>query len=225
MRGNEYTSPGPFNKKLTGEQVVGRYITPYALAERMGISVEIVRRKARCGDLPAEFEGKGYLISEKDADDFSRIYKKWQRNYSNLPEWTTVCLERWPECKHYDECLDRHAIKNRKFGCQDCKRFVKAEPIQLEASDIEGCYALLGVVFGNGGKIHVMSGKSRKVKTQRSGILACLELAGEPMTPKAIAQEVGINPAAARKMLSKMELEDLVERCGYGLYTKRKANQ
>jgi len=36
-----------------------------------------------------------------------------------------IIIEKKPDCKYYQDCLDNTAYKNEEFSCKDCKRYEK----------------------------------------------------------------------------------------------------
>ena len=56
--------------------------------------------------------------------------------------------ERWPNCRHYDDCLTRAALADGELSCEGCRRYEAAPPDREGAlRDALGCYELVRAVF------------------------------------------------------------------------------
>jgi len=50
------------------------------------------------------------------------------------------------DCRHYGECLNRHARVNGDFSCDDCPG-CQSEPCHPDPAELAGCLALLIAIF------------------------------------------------------------------------------
>ncbi len=104
------------------------------LSENYGISLRDLRKHIKRGSLAATKVGRSYWVTASDLDKFlAALAKSPTRNYL---------------CRYYDQCLDRAALANRIFDCEDCQRFVRAEKQVISAMDLCGMISLWESVFG-----------------------------------------------------------------------------
>ncbi|QTA91999.1 Uncharacterized protein dnm_080720 [Desulfonema magnum] len=57
-------------------------------------------------------------------------------------------------CRNYDICLNKAAQANTVFGCEGCRKFVRAEKQELTSEELGGMLCLWGSVFESRISIH-----------------------------------------------------------------------
>jgi len=104
------------------------------LSQEFDMSLRELRKHIKQGTLNASKEGRCYWVKADDLERFiTATTKPVTRNYL---------------CQYYDACLNRAALENKVFGCDDCARFRVAEKQVISSWDLGGMISLWESVFG-----------------------------------------------------------------------------
>lgn len=104
------------------------------LSREFDMSLRELRKHIKQGTLSASKEGRCYWVKADDLDKFIKA--------------TTRPITRNYLCRFYDACLNRAALENKVFGCDECPRFRTAEKQVITSWDLGGMISLWESVFG-----------------------------------------------------------------------------
>jgi hypothetical protein len=104
------------------------------LSQEFDMSLRELRKHIKQGTLNAAKEGRCYWVTASDLERFVSV--------------TTRPVTRNYLCQYYDACLNRAALENKVFGCDECIRFRPAEKQVISPWDLGGMISLWESVFG-----------------------------------------------------------------------------
>ena len=104
------------------------------LSQEFDMSLRELRKHIKQGTLNAAKEGRCYWVTASDLERFVSV--------------TTRPVTRNYLCQYYDACLNRAALENKVFGCDECIRFRQAEKQVISPWDLGGMISLWESVFG-----------------------------------------------------------------------------
>ncbi|QTA89446.1 helix-turn-helix domain-containing protein [Desulfonema magnum] len=115
------------------------------LSKDLDIDVKVLREYIKKGHLRASKVGRTYLVSSVDLKAFLDTDIAFSKRG---PEPDEIPMRNYI-CQHYDYCLDKAAKANKIFGCENCRRFIRAKKQQLSIAELNGMISLWGSVFGS----------------------------------------------------------------------------